>query len=430
VNHNAAVRPLNRWLFVGCVVLSFALRFGYAAATGALLRPQRWETEQIATNLIEGRGFLYVNHGMVYRSYCEPMYPFFAAAVYLVTGHSFAVLVVLQLIIASATVWIAGRAATMAARDPAVGAVTTLLLAVHPGLIRYSSILHPFVLDCFFFTAAGAALLRYRRKPTLGRGCAAAALIGLGALTRPTILAFLIVAAWIHFRPRRIAVLIATALAFVAPWTIRNAVVQHQFMLTRSGSGFVFWLGNNPASTGSATDLSGRPLLQSAPAELQRRIQTADETARDQIFLDDAWRYIRAHPAAAIAGIGKRMFFFWWFSPQWGTAYSPRTRIVYRIWWVALLMLITVGLIGLTGAAPARRRDLLLLASLAILVSAVQSLYYVEGRHRLAVEPLIVPLAAVGAMVIVRKGRTSSRIESDWPVSAWNSVTKCLPRSR
>jgi hypothetical protein len=398
------MRISNRWLLVGCVVLSFGLRFAYAAATGALWRPQTWEMEQVATNLIEGKGFLYVAHGLAYRSYCEPMYPFLAAAVYLLTGHSFVVLVLVQLIIASATVWIAGRAATVAADDSTTGGVTALILAVHPGLIRYSSILHPFVLDCFFFTAAGAALLRYRQKPTLGRGCAAAALVGLGALTRPTILVFLLVAFWIDFRTRRIAVVMATALAFVAPWTIRNAVVYHQFMLTRSGSGYVFWLGNNPASTGSAADAAGRPLWQSAPAEFQRRINAADEPARDRLFLDDARRYIRAHPAAAVVRIGRRMAYFWWFSPQWGAAYAPRMRFVYRLWWGGLLMLIGVGLIGLTRAARARRRDLLLLASLALLVSAAQSLYYVEGRHRLAVEPLIVPLAAAGIMVIVGRG--------------------------
>ena len=56
--------------------------------------------------------------------------------------------------------------------------------------------MHPFVLDTFFFTAAGAALVRYNQRPTSGRGCAAAALIGFGVLTRPTILVFLLAAWW------------------------------------------------------------------------------------------------------------------------------------------------------------------------------------------------------------------------------------------
>jgi hypothetical protein len=194
------------------------------------------------------------------------------------------------------------------------------------------------------------------------------------------------------------------ALAFVAPWTIRNAVVHHRFVLTRSGSGYVFWLGNNPAGSGSAADLSGRPIWRDAPVEFQRRILAADETTRDRIFHEAAWRYVRNDPAAAVARVAQRLGYFWWFSPQWGSAYDPRVKFVYRIWWMLLLLLIFAGLIGLARLERTHRRDLMLLASLAILVSFVQSLYYVDGRHRLAVEPLIMPLAAAGIVMIARPG--------------------------
>jgi 4-amino-4-deoxy-L-arabinose transferase-like glycosyltransferase len=405
------MRVADRRLLVCAALLGFALRFGYAAATGALRHPQVWETEQIATNLIEGRGFSYEAWSLTYRSYAEPMYPYLAAAIYLVTGHSRTALVLVQLLIASLMIYVGGRAAALAANDEAAGVVAAVLLAVHPGLIRYSSVLHPFVLDAFFFLAAGAALVRCRQRPTLGRSCAAAALIGLGALTRPTILIFLLPLWWIGWRSResvgaglrRIAIVTATALALVAPWTIRNAVVQHEFMLTRSGTGFVFWLGNNPASSGSAADAGGRSLLIDAPDDFQQRIYAADETTRDRIFREAAWQYIRANPAAAAGRVAQRLFYFWWFSPQWGSfgRNSSTAKLVYRCWWGALLLLVGAGLVAAGRATESQRRDLLLLAALAVLVSLVQSLYYVEGRHRLAVEPLVVPLAAVGAIFVV-----------------------------
>src|ERR1041385_7681906 len=109
-----AVRVSNRWALVACSILAFALRFGYVAATGALWRPQTWETEQIATNLVEGRGFLFFTPTLTYQSYCEPMYPYLAAAVYFVSGHSRMALVVVQLVIAALTVWLAGWAAMSA----------------------------------------------------------------------------------------------------------------------------------------------------------------------------------------------------------------------------------------------------------------------------------------------------------------------------
>ncbi len=382
-------------------LLAFALRLTYATATGALWHPEHWEVDKIATNLLEGRGFVYDKLGLGYRSYAEPMYPFFAAAIYTVTHHSRTALVVVQLIIASFTVWLAGIEAWVATRDEDVALLTAAILAIHPGLIRYSTILHPFVLDVLFFVAAAVALLRYERTRTLPRGCVAAVLIGLGALTRPTILVFLVPLIWIAWhsslRLRGSLTVIAIAIAMVAPWTIRNAVVHHTFMLTRSGSGYVFWLGNHPNASGSATDQSGRDEWLKAPEDLRHKITQAGETTRDQIFAEEAWTYIREKPAAAVNRVLLRIRYFWWFSPQWGHTHGSTSRIIYQIWWGTLLLLIAAGCFALRKAPLEERRSVLLLVSMAMLISILQSIYYVEGRHRLAVEPLIVPLAAMGA---------------------------------
>src|SRR4029077_11507419 len=64
-------------------------------------------------------------------------------------------------------------------------------------------------------------------------------------------------------------------------------------------------------------------------------------------------------------------------------------RIVYRVWWAFLLVLFALGAI----ATP--RREVWLLVAMAVLVSFAPSLFYVEGRHRLAVEPLLLPMAAL-----------------------------------
>jgi 4-amino-4-deoxy-L-arabinose transferase-like glycosyltransferase len=390
-------------LLIALSVLAFVLRLGYAAHSGSLRAPQVWEQEEIATNLIDHHTFAYEGGGAApYRAYTEPMYPFVAAGVYLLTGHSLMAMVLLQLVMASITVWLAGRLAAVAAGDDAAGAVAALLLAVHPGFIRYSSVLHPLVFDTFFFTAAALALVRYRQQPTFRRGLAAAALIGLGALTRPTILVLLLPLAWIAWRSRagvwRTILLVVTTLAVVAPWTIRNAVVLHHFVMTRSGTGLVFWLGNNPYSTGSAMDANGRPVLYSLPPAVQTQLKNADELTRDGLLRHAAMDYIRAHPAAAVGRVVQRLGYFWWFSPQWGAGYSATAKIVYRGWWLVILLLIAAG-----GFVARRRTDLWLLAGIAVLVSLGQSLYYVEGRHRLSIEPLVLPLAAVGVLYVIRK---------------------------
>ncbi|HUR81355.1 MAG TPA: glycosyltransferase family 39 protein [Thermoanaerobaculia bacterium] len=389
-------RPL-----LAIVVIAFALRLAYAARSGALRHPQVWEQERIATNLVERHEYVWDPPGRTQSwSYVEPMYPFLAAAVYLATDHDQTVLVLVQLLMAAATVWMTARATRLATGDDLTAIAAALLMAVHPGFIRYSSVLHPLVLDAFFFIAAAAALIRYRHAPTLRRGLAAAAVIGLGSLTRPTILLFLAPLCWIAWRSRdsigervlRAASVAVLALAILAPWTIRNAIVQHTFILTRSGTGYVFWLGHNPLSTGSARDAHFVELDEKAPPELRQRILSADELTRDRIYTEAAWDYIRARPLAAIGRVLQRVYYFWWFSPQWGAAFSPALKIIYRAWWAFLLVLMAIGLFRTRHAAA--RHDLWLMACLALLISLGQSVYYVEGRHRLAIEPLVLPLAA------------------------------------
>jgi hypothetical protein len=394
--------------------IAFGIRLAYAAATGELRAPQTWEPEQISTNLLQHHEFTFrfKNDPTVYRAYIEPMHPFIGAAVYAITNHSLMAMVLLQLLVAAATVWLLGRVATLASGRSEVGIVAALIMAVHPGYIRYSCILHPLVFDTFSFVAAAGAVIRYGHVPTLRRGLAAAAIIGLGALTRPTILLFLLPLVWITWRSpdarskrfARSAAVIALTFAMIAPWTIRNAIVLHHFVLTRSGTGFVFWLGNNRAASGSAIDSKGVRVVDHAPPELAKRIWAADEITRDRIFTGEAMRYIRRDPAAAIVRIGNRLAYFWWFSPQWGALYSPGAKLVYVMWWIALLLL------WIAGAAVCRDFDVWFLSAMAFLVSCGQSLYYVEGRHRLSIEALILPMIAIGALRLLDLANRRARL--------------------
>ena len=66
--------------------------------------------------------------------------------------------------------------ASAATGEQRAGVVAALLIAIGPGFIRYSAVLHPLTFDVAFFVAAARAIVRRR-------WVAAAALIGLGART-------------------------------------------------------------------------------------------------------------------------------------------------------------------------------------------------------------------------------------------------------
>src|SRR5256885_11520944 len=130
-----------------------------------------WEQESIATNLLERHEFVYVHHGVPYRAYAEPLYPFAAAAVYAVTGHSLTAMVLLQLLVAAITAWLTGRLAARATGDERAGVAAAMLFAVDPGLIRYSAVLHPLTFDTFFFAAAALALRSEEHTSELQSPC-------------------------------------------------------------------------------------------------------------------------------------------------------------------------------------------------------------------------------------------------------------------
>jgi len=380
----------RNWL-LAIAAVAFLLRL---AAAASLPNPQVWETETIARNLVERHAFVFKSS----RAYSEPLHSFVVAAVYLVTNESRMAAVLLQIVVSAATVWLVGRLATSATGEPAAGVVAASLMAVDPGVIRYSTVIHPVTFDIFFFAAAALAIVERRVY-------VAAALIGLGALSRPTILVLLLPL----FAVRRTVLIFVIALAIVAPWTIRNAVVFHDFVFTRSGTGFVFWLGNNPNATGAAADLHGRPLLRDAPPEFQARIRAAGELERDRIFRQAAFDYIAAKPLAAIGRVAQRIYTFWWFSPEWGAQLSPRVKLVYRLWWAFLLLLFALGAFASRALPPPRRHEVWLLVAMALLLSFVQSLYYVEGRHRLPAEALILPMAALSLATGGPRWSSSSR---------------------
>ena len=76
---------------------------------------------------------------------------------------------------------------------------------------------------------------------------------------------------------------------------------------------------------------------------------------------------------------------------------------VHVLWWIALLLL------WIAGAAVCRRFDVWFLSAMAFLISCGQSVYYGEGRHRLAIEPLILPMAAIGLLWLLQRLATFRR---------------------
>lgn len=388
------------------------MRVAAMIVLGRHLTPELWEYENIANNILAGRGYLYDSHlGAPYRSMVYPAYPYFCALVYALTGHSHLVLTLVQIGLSSLT---AGFLVYLGFRlgSPLGAWIAGGLTALHPGLVVYSVKLHELTLFVVLVYAVALLWSRWEERPRWWRFGLLGLLVGLGVHVRPTFLLFIpawFVAHWLISRPPvrelagRAALLLAAMVLALTPWTVRNYRIHGRFIFVATSSAVNFWKGNNPRATGSNYLPSGKPVLPNAASpQLREALKKMNELEQYDAFYSEAWGYIRSNPKAFLRLWLAKLYYFWWFHPQMGAEYPPSWLFLYKLFYVFVLVLAGLGLpaawIGSRERPEGARKLLVALLAFAFLLSVAQSLYYVEGRHRWAVEPILLLLAgqAVG----------------------------------
>ncbi len=404
---------------VGAVAL--LVRLAAAVATGGLWDPELNEYAAIARNMLRGDGFTYGHHGIVYHSYAPPMHAWLTAAAYWLSG-SIVPLMLLQIAAGAALAAMTAVVANRLFGGWLAGAAAGALVAFHPGLVVYSATkAHPLAFDALFFTFALLQSYRLVERPTTRRAVELGIIVGIGTLSRATIVIFLpiaglwllIVTPWASWgRALRNAVVAGLcAAAVVAPWTIRNTLLHHRFVFLLTTDSDDFWRGNNPFATGHSYIDAERIVLDALSPEERRDLQQQpDELAQRDWFATRAKAFIRDDPGAFVRLTVLKFFYFWWFGPQTGVLYPRMWRLLYMAYYVTALVLAGVGVRRLARAGGPPIGQALVLGAFLLGLSALQSLYYVEGRHRWAVEPMVLVLSGGGVAALVgrRSGASSS----------------------
>lgn len=402
------------WLFLAALAVRL-VALVVARASGRF--PEFWEYETIARRLLAGDGFVYRFMGIPHFAYVEPIYPWFVAAVYLVAGFHPTLVAVLQSAIAAALAPVVYAFARRTfERRAAIAA--GMLVALHPALAGYAVKLHPLSFDALAIAVVALTLLAVLDVPDRRRTLSFGLATGVCVLTRPTVLAAVVAAlVWLAVRrDRRVALAhvvvgLVIAAVVVAPWTARNHARVGAVVLTRSHVGFNFWLGNHPGATGGEgdpTDPTGsRSLFDRAPPELRDRVLSQpDEISQDRVFWSEALGYIAREPVAFVERTVRKFVAFWWFPPYLGRRYATAEVVVYRFFYLGAAGLAVVGLVASRRRPPPGHGDGIRVALLiAVTMAVAQSLFHVQGRHRLAVEPLLVVLSGHGLISLIAYAR-------------------------
>lgn len=381
------------------------------------LPPEIFEYEDLSLSLLAGQGYQRIQFGTVHYSQAPPLFGFLCAGIYALTSHSQIAVILVQIILSSLIPVVIYRTGRLLTLPPNLAIVGAVLPMIHPGLIVYTvKKLHPLSMDALLISVMFLLMLRLSwargPRPFLTAG----GVLGLAILSRPTIGAFgLMAAGWLITRqgevPRRRVVGHVCLLAFSAalvflPWTVRNYAIHHRIVFVTTDTAELFWRGNNPQATGTAYLMDRRSIFEGASDEFKQAIYARDELGQYDLFLTAGLDFVRNQPRQFAGLLITKWISFWWFPSTAGGLYPAVWLLLYKGFYLILLLLFVIGLFAIFGFLKGEVRvGVLLLLLLFFSVSLAQSLFYVDVRHRWGVEPLMGVLAAHGIWFLAEQAR-------------------------
>ncbi|MHB8685168.1 MAG: glycosyltransferase family 39 protein [Dehalococcoidia bacterium] len=440
----------ERLTLAAIAALAFAVRLAWILYTNytPTLRDDAGRYDLLGRSLAHAAG--YVNPNGTTTLFWPPGYPFILAAVYRLFDDSVRAALVLNALLAAATVVLvyaigrrafAGRAAMLGALLYALmpsavffAGVTlsettftfVLLLAIwlivesaarrswrllvaagvavgYAALIRGQAALIPLVALPFWLWSAGDVATGERRGDG---GAASGAPTGARHGRREVRAALL-----------RTLVLGAVAAAVIAPWTVRNYVESGSPVLISTNAGVDFYIGHSASADGRGRIVN----------ELVFRYPNLSEPRAEARVSNDGFReglkYIVHHPLREVSLSARKVF--WLYENdhealQWIDGHGERRVLPHGVklalgglsdvyYW----LLIALALIGVRrwltcprGIAGATR---LLLVSLVAYWTLVHVAFFADPRFHAPITPVLCLWAAVGAIAVMSKVRGAAQ---------------------
>jgi 4-amino-4-deoxy-L-arabinose transferase-like glycosyltransferase len=381
--------------------LLLRLLFGFTYWTGKPLTHDEREYLALAESLRAGRGFSYLPSDSDAPQFGRaPGYPAFLAAIGATAPEpaSLARVKLAQALAGALLVWIVAALARRAA-GPAAAATGAWITAVYPPLVAVAA--YVFSETLYAVLALGTALALQSAAARTARpdhtagaaGLGAGAMAGLAVLVRPSMLFFLPCALGWLIATRRYTLAIAFlagTIAVVAPWTARNYRAYGRFVLVASEGGVTFWTGNHPLARGEG-DLAANPEIKREEVAFRHAHPGLSPEELEPLYYRAAFGYIRAHPGAWVALLGRKLVLL--FVPV-GPSYalhSTRYRLASTAPYLVLLPFAAAGLRRVWRARE-RPSALLLLFASAVAVCVV---FFPQERFRIPViDPAMIVCAA------------------------------------
>ena len=334
--------------------------------------------------------------------YMDPLYSYFLGAMYRILGRDLLLVRLVQVALGVATcglVALLGRKL----RDAASGNLAALLLAVYRPSIFQEGEFEKTALGVFL--ATGALVLFLGRSPwsRLAAGLA----VGLAALTRGNMLALapFAIGYLAVRRDWRSAAAFSIGLGIsLAPGALRNYSVSHEWVLTTSGMGQVFYTGNNPANSDGAHH--SVPFVRPQAAheegdflrEAERRVGRSLSAQEASLFwFREGLAHVARSPLFAAQVMVRKAALFWSdveVPDAWDMSFVARFSQPLRLPLVSFWLLAGLAVLGCFPAI--RTVEGRLVVGYVILYCASVVAFFIFSRYRLHMAPPLAALAGGG----------------------------------
>ena len=348
--------------------------------------------------------------------YQPPLYPYFLGVLQTVLGHNLWLVRLLQITLGALSCGLIFRVGERLFSRPA-GLAAGLILAFYAPAIFYDALIEKSILDLTLLSLVLFVLFLVADERWLkwfGCGC----LIGLLGLSRENALVLMpVIMAWIvlHYRERSFALgarwlglFFAGLLVVLIPVGLRNLSIGGEFKLTTSQFGPNFYIGNNPGADGTygsiknvihENQLEGPDAKRLAERALSRSLTPGQVS---NYWFEQSLHYITAQPAQWLKLLGYKWLRVW----NAREVEDSDDFYIYQKWSWLLALLASVSHFGILAPLATigvlltlnRWRQLWLLYAMIISLAASVAVFYVFGRYRYPLVPLLALFAGAGVV--------------------------------
>jgi 4-amino-4-deoxy-L-arabinose transferase-like glycosyltransferase len=361
----------------------------------------------LARSLLEGRGYSFTKAWYPFTPANTPtahwsfIYPLYLAGIYAVTGYHPLAARLLQAAVGGALicflVYLIGRRVA----DEVIGLVGAALAAVYGYFIYYSAALMTETFSIVLILVSLYLALEVKEKPTPLRWAMLGLSLGVAALLRQTVLLFVpFLLVWLLWELKQegirwwyVAVPVAAIILMIVPWTVRNYLVYHQFLLLNSNAGYAFYASNNP---NMETDWRNELVVVPVPKELAGK----NEAQLDRALTQKGFESILEDPKRILLlDLNKTLEYFRF----WPSSDSSPISNVNRV--LSFGLYLPFMLVGLAFSFSRWRNYIPLYLFMAI-HTAIHLFSWPSPRYRLPVDATLMIFAALTLIELAKQLET------------------------